>query len=269
MTVWHIHFLNARHALTADMAEIRACARKAVAQVGAIVELPRFDLMIRGEPGGGIPDWGVGGRAPAPGVIEVTVSPGRFAPRHLMRVLVHEMHHMVRWEGPGYGRSLGEALVSEGLAGHFVQQVLGGEPDPWDATRPGAGTLRQAGHMWARREFDFAEWFLGRGKIRKWSGYGIGHRLIAEYLSGAQGEDAASLAWMPADSFRPALRRLLAAEGIEAPEDEPEDQEEACPDPLDEQTPAADVEVPPEVLKVTAVASGDAGGPAPRTPPDS
>nr|WP_111301525.1 DUF2268 domain-containing putative Zn-dependent protease [Paracoccus saliphilus] len=215
MTIWNIHFLNARHALTGDMAEIRATAREAVAQVGHLVTLPPFDLVIRAETGGGIPDRGVGGRAAMPGLIEVTVNPGRFTHDHLMRTLVHEMHHLVRWEGPGYGRSLGEALVSEGLAGHFVTQVLGREPDPWDAARPVPGCLRQVGHLWARRDFDFDEWFHGRGKIRKWTGYGIGHRLIAEHLAQASDENAASLAWTPADMFRPALRRLMAAEGLE------------------------------------------------------
>lgn len=219
MTVWSIHFLNARHALTGDMAEIRATAREAVARVGVVAALPPFDIVVRAEPGGVIADRGVGGRACVPGLIEVTVNPGCFTQDHLMRRLVREMHHLLRWEGPGYGRSLGEVLVSEGLAGHFLTQVLGGAPDAWDAVRPGPGCLRQAGNLWARRDFDFAEWFQGRGKMRKWTGYGIGHRLIAEHLAQASGEDAASLAWTPADVFRPALRRLLAAEGPEAGDD--------------------------------------------------
>lgn len=250
MTVWNIHFLNARRSLTGDMAEVRATAREAVARVDQLVTLPPFDLVIRAEAGGGIPDRGVGGRACMPGLIEVTVNPGRFAQDHLLRVLVHEMHHLMRWEGPGYGRSLGEALVSEGLAGHFVTQVLGGEPDPWDMARPGPGCLRQAGHLWARREFDFAEWFHGRGKIRKWSGYGIGHQLILEHLSQDPDETAASLAWAPADLFRPALRRLLATEGLEA--------DDGAPDVEEGSAGMTEAEA--------AAASREAGGPAPQTP---
>lgn len=247
MTVWNIHFLNARHALTGDMAQIRTTAREAVAQVGQLVTLPPFDLVIRAETRGGVPDRGVGGRASMPGLVEVTVNPGRFTDDQLMRVLVREMHHLLRWEGPGYGRSLGEVLVSEGLAGHFVTQVLGGEPDPWDAARPTAGCLRQAGNLWARRDFDFAEWFHGRGKIRKWTGYGIGHRLIAKHLAQEPVQDAARLAWMPADMFRPALRRLLAADGLEA-EDEGEEE-------------VADAAGPK-----AAVAPDEAGEPAPEAP---
>ena len=43
----------------------------------------------------------------------------------LRRQVAHEVHHCLRMAGPGYGRVLGEALVSEGLAGHFTRRLLG------------------------------------------------------------------------------------------------------------------------------------------------
>ncbi|WP_299908154.1 DUF2268 domain-containing putative Zn-dependent protease [uncultured Paracoccus sp.] len=218
MTIWTIHFLNTRHALTPIMPEIRAAAREAIAQAEAHADLPRFDLVIRGQAGGGIPDWGVGGHAPAPGLIEVTLNPARFDPALLMRTLVHELHHLIRWDGPGYGKSLGEALVSEGLAGHFVLQVLGGRPDPWDATTPSAGLAKRALTEWSRLQYDHAEWFFGKGKIRKWTGYGLGHRLLAEHLAQNPDQDAVTLAMTRADSFREAMRRLAKADGAEIEE---------------------------------------------------
>lgn len=243
MTIWHLHLLNARNALTGHMSAIRATLRETVARVEGHVDLPRFDLVLRA--GDAVmPDWGIGGKSPAPGVIEITLMPERFSAEHLQRTLVHELHHLLRWEGPGYGLSLGEALVSEGLAGHFVLQVLGGASDPWDTTRPGSGMLKQAGNLWARRDFDFPEWFLGRGKIRRWTGYGIGHRLVAEHLAQAPEDDAARLAGAPADTFRPALRRLIAADGGEEPDADAAEE------------------------KSEPVASRDAGTPDPQTPED-
>ena len=248
MPIWQLHMLNARSALTPIMAEIRAHAREMVAAVEAHLDLPRFDLVVRAGDAV-IPEWGIAGHAPAPGIIEITLDPSRVAPEHFRRTLVHEMHHLARWEGPGYGRSLGEALVSEGLAGHFVLQVLGGAPDPWDATRPGSGSLKQAGSLWARRDYDHGEWFMGRGRMRKWTGYGLGHRLLAEHLAEAEGQSAASLVAEPADAFRPALRRLLAIEGVEEPEEAAPESEAEAPDGDAAQD-----------------ASRDAGGQAPRTP---
>lgn len=285
MTIWQLHMLNARSALTPVMAEIRAHAREMVAMAEAHLDLPRFDLVVRAGDGV-IPEWGIAGHAPAPGIIEITLDPDRVEPEHFRRTLIHALHRLTRWDGPGYGRSLGEALVSEGLAGHFVQQVLGGPPDPWDQTRPGLGTLKQAAGLWARRDYDHGEWFLGRGRMRKWTGYGIGHRLVAEHLAQVEGQDAASLVWQPADEFRAALRRLMAAEGIEDafdPEDVVRDDAAAEPEAAIEDAPVNDdrddadpVEQPATDSTTAAVAddesaqiaSRDAGGQAPRTPQD-
>lgn len=220
MTLWHLHLLNARSGLTRIMSEIRATAREAVARVQDHADLPDFDLVVRSVPGGGIPKWGVGGYAPAPGLIEIKQDPARFDPDLFARTLVHEMHHLIRWDGPGYGKSLGEALVSEGLAGHFVVQVLGGSPDPWDATVPAPGAARLAMNEWARRDYDHARWFFGKGDLKNGTGYGLGHRLVAAYLDLAPGQDAVTLAGARADMFRAALRRLVTADGSVATEDE-------------------------------------------------
>lgn len=211
MTVWNIHLLNARHDLTLVLSELRATAREAVALASAHAELPRFDLVIRAGTEV-IPEWGIAGCAPAPGIVEITLNPDRFQPALMLRTLIHELHHAIRWDGPGYGRSLGDALVSEGLAGHFVLQVLGGKPDPWDATTAVPGLARRAMNEWARLDYDHPRWFLGKGDIRKWAGYGLGHRLVAEHLAEDPQQDPVTLAWAKSEGFRPTLRRLVNAE---------------------------------------------------------
>lgn len=146
------------------------------------------------------------------------------------------MHRLIRLDGPGAGKSLGDALVGEGLAGHFVLQVLGGRPDPWDAVRPSPGLTRRAMNEWSRLGFDHGEWFMGRGKLRKGSGHGLGHRLIAEYLSQRPDQDAVTLAHARADGFRETMRQLAKADTSEA---SPED-EAALPEPPASEQPVAD-----------------------------
>lgn len=217
MTGFYLHLLNARHALTPILPEIRAAARQALERAAACAEVPEFDLIVRAQTGGGTTDGGLSGHAPAPAVVEIGLDPARFDPEALIRTLIRQMHHLIRWEGPVQGRSLGEALVSEGLAGHFVMQVLGGPPDPWDRTVPAPGLMRRANAEWARLDFSHAEWFQGKAGLRRWSGHGLGHRLIAAHLTQAPGETAASLARAGAETFRPALRRLLATDPPEPP----------------------------------------------------
>jgi uncharacterized protein YjaZ len=220
MTVWNIHFLNARDDLTGVLPEIRAAARDAVAQVADHAELPRFDLVLRAQVEGVIPDWGLRGAAPAPGVIEIVLTPARFDPDLMVRTLVREFHHLIRRDGPNPGRSLGDALVGAGLAGHFVLQVLGGKPDPWDATAPASGLARRAIKEWSRLDFSHDDWFLGKGDIRKWSGYGLGHKLVAEFMTRNPGENAVTLAHRKADDFRAIVRQMVDGEngGAEPPE---------------------------------------------------
>ncbi|MDQ1900870.1 DUF2268 domain-containing putative Zn-dependent protease [Paracoccus sp. WLY502] len=212
MTFWTLHLLNTRHALTPVLAEIRQASRDAVARVSDHVDLPDFDLVVRAQSDRSA-DGAVQGHCPAPGVVEIAVTPDRFDPAHFTRALVRQMAHLVRWEGPGYGKSLGEALVSEGVAGHFVLQVLGGQADALDSVRPAQGTLRQAMNEWARRDYDHPRWFGGKGDLRKGTGNSLGHRLIAEHLAQATGDTAASLVTAPAEPFRQILRRIAAAEG--------------------------------------------------------
>ena len=226
MTIWHLHNLNARHALTPVLPEIRAAARQAVALAGALADIPDFDLVVRARPDGGAPEWGIDSGCAAPGVIEMAISPARFDDAAMVRALVRHMYQLIRQDGAAArGRGLGEALVGEGLAAHFTQQALGGRPDPWDAAVPSSGLARRAMHEWSRLGWDRDEWFLGRGKMRKWSGYGLGQRLVAEHLAQNPGEDAVTLARLPADAFRAAIRALAKADG-----DAPEDDDAATPD---------------------------------------
>lgn len=212
MTVWNIHFLNARHGLTRVLPEIRMAAREAVALVEEHCDLPRFDLIVRAATGRVRGDRGPLAHTPAAGQIEMTLNPEDFTHQSAVRALVREMHHIIRHDGPGYGRSLGDALVAEGIAGHFVLHVLGGKPDPWDAVVPASGLGRRALNEWSRLDFDRPSWFDGKGDIRKWAGYGLGHRLIADELAQAEDADILALSQVKAEALRPAMRRLLNSE---------------------------------------------------------
>ena len=152
--------------------------------------------------------------------------------------MVRALFLILRGDRPGYGRSLGEALVSEGLAGHFVQAVLGGRPDPWDATPLTAGVAKRAMTEWAWLDYDRALWFEGRGNIRKWAGYGLAHRLVAEHLARSEGADVLSLAAVSAEALRPAMRRLSGADADAEPEGEAEPGPASKPETPEGEAPA-------------------------------
>lgn len=76
--------------------------------------------------------WGVGACAPGPDRLNLCFHPENFllgggeyssGPVRLSAVVAHESHHIMRWRGPGYGTTLGEAMVSEGLALKFQRET--------------------------------------------------------------------------------------------------------------------------------------------------
>ena len=219
MAIWHIHLLNARNDLTRVLPELRAAARDAVAKAGAHADLPRFDLIVRARDGR-VSERNASPVLSGPGLIDIVVDPQRFDQPQAVRQIVRELHRVVRREAAPHGDSLGEALVSEGLAGHFVTQVLGGRADPADLIQPAQGTARRAMTEWSRLGFDHGEWFLGRGKLRRGTGGALGHRLVSDYLALHTGETPITLATVRADAFREVMRTLAKADAD--PEDIPD-----------------------------------------------
>ena len=191
------------------MEKVRRRARR-------VIELPPIDFVVRAEHGGAIPEIGHVGNSPAPGIVYLTLDPANPALVTHMgaafeRMVTHELHHALRWDGPGYGRSLGEALVSEGLAGHFVRQLHHNPPEPWER----AGTVAElmeaaalAHDAWDATDFSHADWFAGRGAMRRWIGYALGYRLTGLWLAEGAGRSAGAAAAEPAASFRALLGRI-------------------------------------------------------------
>ena len=102
--------------------------------------------------------------------------------------VAHELHHSSRIRtGPGYGNTLAQALVSEGLADHFAEEAFPKTPSqPWDH----ALTKAQERSLWlaGRRElnvpfgYDHPSWFFGGGDMPQWAGYTLGFIIVGRYL---------------------------------------------------------------------------------------
>lgn len=93
----------------------------------------------------------------------------------LVATINHELHHMARWQNPGYGRTLGGALLSEGLATYYEEQVSGWS-SPWSKAAPAKDAISAAVKDWDDKGYNHSEWFLA-GPYGKWTGYGLGYRL--------------------------------------------------------------------------------------------
>lgn len=123
--------------------------------------------------------------------------------------------------GPGYGWMLGEALVSEGLAGQFVSRLFNSPSEPWEcavtdevleANLPDNATLLGNGH-------DHRAWFFGfGGRYPRWLGYTLGYRIVGDWLE-TRG-DLSGDAWLTSWRIRSLTQRADAPLRTSAPRPE-------------------------------------------------
>jgi Predicted Zn-dependent protease (DUF2268) len=160
----------------------------------------RISIQVRVDPSRSIPEIGVGGYTdPLGGDVSVWIddTPPGGLPAALRTwvpaTLAHELHHSSRVRtGPGYGRTLGEALVTEGLADQFAAEVFPGTPlPPWDhalsADQEDALWERAQPDLWGSYSLgDHRRWFFGGSGIPRWAGYTLGYRIVEAYLGEAR-----------------------------------------------------------------------------------
>ena len=149
---------------------------------------------------------------PERGLIYVTVDPENPAVRtsssqSLERMLAGELHHPSRWDGPRYGKTLGEALVPKGLAGHFARETLWRRPRTLGATT--ASTFRpylfKAQADWQSADYNHAEWVFGSQEFPAWVGYSLGYEMVGRYLVAHCDARASNLVHADVADFRALL----------------------------------------------------------------
>jgi hypothetical protein len=121
----------------------------------------------------------------------------------LPEALAHEVHHSVRIRtGPGFGNTLSDFLVSEGMASAFFHQAFPGTDAPWD----NALTPVQEHALWVQAQHlltqgglpVYSQWFYGSYGVPKWAGFTIGYHIAEDYIQRHPGTSAASLVDTPA-----------------------------------------------------------------------
>lgn len=202
-----LHILRKSARLTSFEDQIQFAFKEAIKRVEGKIRLSGVDVIICDNPDAAIPETGVGGYAPSAHLLYVSIDPGHPGlterlKTEILSTLAHELHHCARWESVGYGKTLLEACISEGLADHFDIEVNGGEPKPWSIALQ-EEELEKA--MAAAKEvfdaeYDENEWFWGTGDFPRWAAYSIGFALVANHID-KTGKSAGELVGINAQEF--------------------------------------------------------------------
>ncbi|MHC8318921.1 DUF2268 domain-containing putative Zn-dependent protease [Pseudomonas sp. LB3P31] len=209
MDSWTLHWLEASGDLAEFRAELTGEFAAAYQTLSRLLEPPRLDILLQVLPGETIAEMGILGRAYRSSMFSMTLDPanpnflGSLRNGTLHRQIIHEVHHCLRMAGPGYGWTLGEALVSEGLAGQFVQHLLGSEAEPWERAVNCAELLRTPADRQALEatHYDHSAWFFGTGIHPRWLGYSLGHQMVGKWLAAAGEIDAVTWINVPASDI--------------------------------------------------------------------
>ncbi len=202
------HFLDAFDEIPRRLREaIQGELDDALARILLRLPIDRVDIVVAPS-NWVIPEYGLNGFAHGKGRITFSIDPS--SPRiedaeraqRILGLLAHELHHVVRTRGPDCGKTLGEALVSEGLAQCCEEEV--GAPTPFYAVYLDAEALRRVGqkareHI-AAENYDHNAWFFGRRGDLDWprnAGYSLGYTLVKAWL-GSAGTTASASAEVPA-----------------------------------------------------------------------
>ncbi len=193
MKNWTVHWLDATGDCHDWKADITTEIAKAHDAMAAFVTLPAQDILVERSNEGVIPQIALQARALRASRLSLVFDPFNDNYRRalqsgaLQRQIIRAAHLSMRLAGPGYGFTLGGAMVSEGLAGQFVRLVTGARPEPWDKAVPDLSPYWPDQRELMNPRYDHGLWFDGRGDKPLWLGQSMGFKLVENWLiSGAE-----------------------------------------------------------------------------------
>ena len=165
------------------------------------LDADKIDVFFVNDPMGTMPEIGIGGYSPGPYNIYVSLDPDfkAFSVEDIVLTMLHETHHCMRWRNPGYGQSLGEAMISEGLATLFEEEHSG-IPPIYAKVQIKQDEIEKAKKDLNNKNYDHTKWFFGTKNIQKWFAYTYGYQLSKAY-SQKVNKNAAELVNCSAELF--------------------------------------------------------------------
>ncbi|MFA6404447.1 MAG: DUF2268 domain-containing putative Zn-dependent protease [Candidatus Paceibacterota bacterium] len=211
----NIHILSASKDIRPYSKEIKSIAEDTIASVKKFLPIKDVDIVFYDNPVATFKEdeiGGIGGFAPNAHTIFISLDPRhpkfKDSLKHeLFFTLAHELHHTIRWQKQVEGDTLLEAMVFEGLADHFAQEVTGrSKPSLYScALTPEQKKIffKKASEEWKKPTYDNDLWFFGSKPdiIPRWTGYTLGYDLVAAYLHNHPETSASKLASADASLF--------------------------------------------------------------------
>ena len=178
-----LHIGNASGDLNHVEQIIKNSAKQAFEYAEENFDAKNIDVFVINSSFYAIPELGFGGFCPAKDTVYINVdcTKKELEKKLLTSTFIHELHHAMRWRDPGYGETLGEALVTEGLACLAEQEFIGAIP-MYSKVKLSKDIYVDAKKEASSKTYDHDGWFFGYSKtIPRWAGYTVGYEICKKY----------------------------------------------------------------------------------------
>lgn len=187
----YLHLLNADGSFNKYQTTLQQIFDDSLAKIAQLIPVEKVDVVVRNYKEGTIPEVGIGGYAPDKKEISITINLSfpnieQVFYTEFPDTLAHELHHVARWKSVGYGRTLFEAIVSEGLADDFATRLIYKKPHLWDTALHDKEILKYFGRAkkeFSSKDYNHNSWFFGDKKLKipRWTGYSLGNYVVQQY----------------------------------------------------------------------------------------
>lgn len=205
-----LHILNASGQFDPWVKKIYKTSSKYLKIIEMRIPINNIDIIFYNAPWSIAEGIGVSGRSRGAYTIFVTFNLKNknmnfVINKEMPKTLAHELHHIVRYREVGHRKTLLDALIAEGLAGHFVMELFGGKLQPWFNAVKG-NDLDKIMKLYQKNYFepnDEIKWLFGsKGeKVPKWAGYTVGYEIVKNYLKKHTKKKASNLYTVPSEEF--------------------------------------------------------------------
>lgn len=198
---------NASHNLDKHIRKIEKAYERAIATTSKLLNLKGVDIVCIADASMVIPEIGIGGYTPGRYLSYLYIDPVfNVDENEIYNTLCHELHHAKRYEDIGYGDTLFDSMIFEGLAIAFEEEVSGTTAFMPSQLLTRVDTESLIGKVKAHFDdtnFEHFRWFIfdSTGELPRWTGYEVGYYLVRRYLSRHRNKKASELVLKAPSSF--------------------------------------------------------------------
>lgn len=198
---------NASHSLSdQNILNITNGFDRAVTKAGEVLSLSNVDVICINDSFQVIPETGMSGYTPNRNLVYLYVDSGvEISEDETFYTLMHEFSHAKRYEKQGYGETLFDSMIFEGIGVALEDEESSGQGSflsNYIKDKDNRALFEKVASSFDEHDFDRFYWFIQESDdMPRWTGYRVGYYIVTEFMKKTN-KKASELVLEDFDSFR-------------------------------------------------------------------